>query len=92
MTGQVQQRWNSTGVLSKKVKELLQEMDLRGPYPAVRSAARQREEEAEAQLPSSEFLHFACHVLMVGRPPEVELRACWPFDVHGSAAWAGVAA
>ncbi|KAJ1092735.1 hypothetical protein NDU88_005845 [Pleurodeles waltl] len=35
---------------------------------------------------------FVYCVLVVGRPPEVELRACWPFDVRGSATWAGVAA
>ncbi|KAJ1091325.1 hypothetical protein NDU88_004452 [Pleurodeles waltl] len=58
----------------------------------MRSADWQCEEEAAAWLPPSDFLHFLCHVLAVGRPPEVELRACWPFDVHSSAAWAGMTA
>ncbi|KAJ1176519.1 hypothetical protein NDU88_001797 [Pleurodeles waltl] len=63
-----------------------------GPFRAARSAARQRKEKSVTWLPQSDFLHFLCRVLVVGRHPEVELRAFWPFDVHGPAAWAGPAA
>ncbi|KAJ1159457.1 hypothetical protein NDU88_012107 [Pleurodeles waltl] len=54
--------------------------------------AGDREEEAAARLPPSDFLHFVCRVLVVERLPQVELRAYWPFDVRGSAASAGSAA
>ncbi|KAJ1153486.1 hypothetical protein NDU88_006245 [Pleurodeles waltl] len=57
----------------------------------MRNAARHCVEEAAAWLPLSDFLHFSCCVLVVGWPPEVELRACWPFDVCSSATWASTA-